>query len=331
MAPEEAARLIERDPKNREVLFPYLNGKDLNTHPEQKPSRWVINFFDWPIEKAREFPECFDLVVRNVKPSRDALGGGNPTARDRARRWWQFARPTRALYEAIENLDLVIVTSIVSKHLSFAYADSRTVFAHRLAVVAAHCPHELSCLSSGVFEAWARKNSSTLEDRMNFSPSDAFETFPFPEDYSALEDIGETYHERRKEWMLREQVGLTGFYNHLHDPAEKDDLVQSMRDLTVELDRKVLDLYDWSDLDLQHDFHETRLGTRFEPSEAAKAELNNRLLQLNHDRYAEEQEAAGGKKKTSKARKKSSGRKKKAGTKRPSKPGSLSLFEEDAS
>ena len=45
----EAHALIERDPKNAEVLFPYLNGEDLNSHPEQKPSRWVINFWDWPL------------------------------------------------------------------------------------------------------------------------------------------------------------------------------------------------------------------------------------------------------------------------------------------
>jgi hypothetical protein len=33
------------------ALLPYLNGKDLNSHPEHEPSRWVINFWDWPLAR----------------------------------------------------------------------------------------------------------------------------------------------------------------------------------------------------------------------------------------------------------------------------------------
>jgi hypothetical protein len=46
LEPDEAEALIAKDPRNADCLFPYLNGEDLNSHPEQQPSRWVINFFD---------------------------------------------------------------------------------------------------------------------------------------------------------------------------------------------------------------------------------------------------------------------------------------------
>jgi len=46
-----AEALIAIDPRNAEVLFPYINGDDLNSHPEHKPSRWVINFWDWPLDR----------------------------------------------------------------------------------------------------------------------------------------------------------------------------------------------------------------------------------------------------------------------------------------
>ncbi len=59
LEPEEAQRLLEKDARNREILFPYLNGEDLNSRPDQSPSRWVINFFDWPIEKAAAIPRLF--------------------------------------------------------------------------------------------------------------------------------------------------------------------------------------------------------------------------------------------------------------------------------
>ena len=56
MSPEEAQTLIDKDPKNADVLRPYLGGEDLNQSPTQTAPRWIINFFDWPEEKARQYP-----------------------------------------------------------------------------------------------------------------------------------------------------------------------------------------------------------------------------------------------------------------------------------
>lgn len=46
--------------------------------------------------------------------------------------------------------------------------------------------------------------------------------------------------------------------------------------------------YRWQDLDLGHGFHETKQGIRFTISEAARREVLDRLLALNHQRHAEE-------------------------------------------
>ncbi|MGE4029912.1 MAG: restriction endonuclease [Thermoleophilia bacterium] len=73
LSPEEASALIERDARNREVLFPYLTGQDLQSRPDQSPSRWVINFFDWTEERAREYEEPFAIVERLVRPERARL------------------------------------------------------------------------------------------------------------------------------------------------------------------------------------------------------------------------------------------------------------------
>ena len=51
----EAQEWIATDPRNVEVLFPYLNGEDLNSRPDSSASRWVIDFNDWPEERARQF------------------------------------------------------------------------------------------------------------------------------------------------------------------------------------------------------------------------------------------------------------------------------------
>lgn len=127
MSEEEAKSFIEKDPKNAEVLFPYLNGDDLNSDPEQKPSRWVINFFDWPVDRdsggswhssnerdrkvylqsghvpsdypnrvASDFPELLEIVRTRVKPDRD-----KQKRECRKKYWWHFGEKTIALYHTI--------------------------------------------------------------------------------------------------------------------------------------------------------------------------------------------------------------------------------------
>jgi hypothetical protein len=50
----------------------------------------------------------------------------------------------------------------------------------------------------------------------------------------------------------------------------------------------VRDAYGWSDLDLDHGFHDTPQGLRFTLGPTARTEVLDRLLELNHQRYAEE-------------------------------------------
>ena len=64
--------------------------------------------------------------------------------------------------------------------------------------------------------------------------------------------------------------------------------IERLRELHVELDYAVRDAYGWTDLQLDHHHWETPQGMRFTVSPAAKDELLDRLLELNHQRYAEE-------------------------------------------
>ena len=105
LEPEAAETLIAKDPRNRDVLFPYISGEDINSRPDQSPSRWVINFHDWSLVRAEAYPDCMAIVREKVKPERDKLAFGDATARDRARRWWQFGRPTINLYSAIAGME----------------------------------------------------------------------------------------------------------------------------------------------------------------------------------------------------------------------------------
>ena len=48
----EMQRLIEADPRNRDVIFPYIGGEEVNTSPTHAHHRYVINFRDWPLRRA---------------------------------------------------------------------------------------------------------------------------------------------------------------------------------------------------------------------------------------------------------------------------------------
>jgi hypothetical protein len=283
LEPEEAQQLIEKDARNRGVLFPYLNGEDLNSRPDQSPSRWVINFFDWPIEKAMQYPDCFRIIEEKVKSER--MKNNRKIYRDY---WWQHGEKRPALYHTIAGMKRLLVVSLVTHHVGLAFVPANQVFAHRLAVFPLETLAYFALLQSNFHEPWARDYSSSLETRINYSPSDCFETFPFPARLTGLDPIGERYHEHRRQVMLARQEGLTKTYNRFHDPDETCANIQTLRQLHVEMDQAVAAAYGWTDLDLGHGFHQTKQGLRYTISEPARREVLARLLKLNHERYAEE-------------------------------------------
>jgi len=283
LEPEEAQTLIAKDPRNKDVLFPYLNGEDLNSRFDQSPSRWVINFHDWPLEKAETYPECIKIVREKVKPQRE-----NQNDKIGKDFWWRFLRTRPELYSTIADMKLVMVRSRVANIHSVALVPNGWVYNERL-VIFAHC--SFTIIQSNVHEVWAREYSSTLRTDMMYSPSDCFEAFPFPENTKNLDDIGERYYTHRQYIMLKNQEGLTKTYNRFHDPQENDKDIITLRELHKEMDEAVAKAYGWDDLKLEHGFHETKQGLRYTISEAARREVLDRLLLLNHQRHEEEAKA----------------------------------------
>jgi hypothetical protein len=287
LEPSEAQGLIQIDGRNAEVLFPYMNGEDLNSRPDQSPSRWVINFFDWPLERAEQYGEPMRIVREKVKPERDQ----NNRAQYR-KRWWQYGERRPGLQAAIAGLSQVLVAPVVTKYLSFVLVPNNQVFAHRLVVLAIDDPARFSVLQADVYDHWARSFSSTLKMDLNFSPSDCFTNFPFPAHaaVSGLAAVGKQYHEHRAELTLSRQEGLTNIYNHLHDRSDRSSDIEKFRELHVELNQAVIAAYGWSDLTPSFDFYPLGKETRFRWSDTVNKAVMSRLLSLNADRHRKESE-----------------------------------------
>ena len=290
LEPEEAREWIAEDPRNAEVLFPYLNGEDLNSRPDCSASRWVIDFGLREFRGVETYRLPFSRVVERVKPQRESV-----KVDYRRKYWWRFAAWAPSMRKAIADLDEALVIALVSKTAMPARVPTGQVFSHKLAVFATDRFTDQAVLSSSLHLMWVMRYSSTMRTDLNYSPSDVFETFPRPEPTAELEAIGRTLDAERREIMLRRGLGLTRLYNLVNDPGLKagaDPDVDRMRAIHVELDAAVAAAYGWEDLDLAHGFHTYRKMTRWTVPPATRVEILDRLLEENHRRAAAEAAAA---------------------------------------
>lgn len=283
----EVEQLLSENASYLDVLFPYLDGRDLNISPTGSASRWIINFSDWPLVKAARYEAPFEIVSDRVYPERAAY------AEARGRNyWWQHIRPRAGLYRRLAAFDRVIVMARVSKTLMPVMASARQVLHEKLVVFVSDSPALLGLLSSAFHWWWAVTGGTTLRKDATYTPESKFETFPRPESsqqaWERVHVAGHVLDEFRADLMIRADLGLTKTYNRVHNPDESDPEIDRLRELHVDLDHAVRDAYGWSDLELDHHHWETPQGMRFTVSPAAKDELLDRLLELNHERYAAE-------------------------------------------
>ncbi len=255
-------RLIAENPKNAEVIFPYIGGEEVNSSPTHAHHRHVINFGERSEEECRqEWPELMWIVEQKVKPERDQLKD-NADGRRRKQSWWQFGRSTPALDASIAGIDRVLTNSQVSSHICFAFKEADSVFGHTLYVYPLETVEWIAIMQSSAHGIWSLFQCSSLEERLRYTAADCFETFPFPTallDSAAsdpaheatrqsFEAIGERYHQFRAELMVSNNEGLTSTYNRFHDPAETSSGLLELRRLHGEMDQAVLAAYGWSDV-----------------------------------------------------------------------------------
>ncbi len=281
MEQSEAEALIEEDAKNAEVLFPYVIGADLNRRPDCSASRWIINFQDWPLERAERYSLPMDRVRRFVKPERD-----RNKRQSRRERWWWYAERAPELYQAISGLDHVLAISLTSSTVAPVRVKTGRVFDQTCVVFALNGFANLALLGSSVHQCWVLRYGSTLETRIRYIQSNVFVTFPRPSSTSRLEELGETLDTERRELMLGRSLGLTKLYNQVHDPDVADPAIVRLREVHAEVDQAVLEAYGWADLDPGIGHHKTKIGTRWTVSPRARFELLDRLLVEDHRRAA---------------------------------------------
>jgi len=243
--------LIAQDQSNADCVSPYLGGEEVNDGPIHAYHRHVINFEDFPLRRAplaeswalsddrkremclrngvvpldypgrvaADWQELLKIVEQNVKPHRD-----NDNRDGYRRYWWQFAEKRVELNRFLKSVRYVLVTSRVTECLGFCQLPAKTVFAESLVVIGLSGWSAVSILQSRVHSVWAYFFGSSLGTTLRYSPSDCFETFPFPfgfETNGALDVAGSEYYEFRAALMQDLWLGLTEIYNLFHSPDDE--------------------------------------------------------------------------------------------------------------
>jgi uncharacterized protein (DUF433 family) len=321
----EAKELIRKNSLNKDVVFPYINGSDLNSTPNLINRRWIINFHDFTLEKAKEYKEPFEIINEKVYPIRS-----NNKRKIYREKWWQYAEKQIQIYKVTPSLSKVLVRTQASKHSVFEFVSNDYVYDQKLVVFLTDSYAFYSILNSTIHEVWSGKFSGDFGGILNYSPTRNFESFPLinlANENTFLVNIGKTYQSQRKLLLVNLHLGLTQVYNFFHtksiqatnldkkdkqvvalqkhlektpDTISFEEAVQGiikLRELHKQMDEAVLEAYGWQDIALRHDFYEVDYlpendRVRYTIHPEARKEVLKRLLELNH-KIHEEEVAAG--------------------------------------
>lgn len=275
------------------IVRQYIGGSDL---VQVSRKRWIIDFFGLTEREALSTaPELYQRVRNLVKPKRD-----QNKRQTRRENWWLYGENAPKLRRAITRINRYIGTPDTSKFKPFVFIPAQTLPDVGVYSVATDDAFVLGTLSSIVHQDWLKAVAPTLEDRPRWKPAIVFDPFPFPDPTDAqkarIRELGERLDAHRKARQAEHpDLTLTGMYNVLEklraeeplNEKERDihdrGLVTVLKDIHDQLDAAVLEAYGWADL---------MERARTEAPEVVEQEILQRLVDLNHERAAEE---AGGK------------------------------------
>ncbi|MGY6588647.1 MAG: DNA methyltransferase [Wenzhouxiangella sp.] len=311
VSPAEAQKLVsEVSPEHQTIVREYRNGRDLTQTPR---GVMVIDAYGYDRDELRLYaPAVYQHIVSKVKPDRDQN-------RDRHSRenWWLHRRLREDLRSMLIGIDHFFATVETSKHRFFQKLTGDVIPDNKLICFALPNDSLLGMLSSRLHVAWALRSGSNLG--MGNDPvyvkTRCFETFPFPEADEVTATRIATLAEQLDAHRKRQQeqhpgLTMTGMYNVLEklrrqalpgstEPPltakEKEiheqGLVAVLRELHDDLDRAVFQAYGWQDLAeklVGRPGATTPWPEKPEDQQEAEEQLLQRLVDLNHQRAAEE-------------------------------------------
>ena len=141
--------------------------------------------------------------------------------------------------------------SALAQHHALAFLPSRMVYAHALILFPYDTYAAFCAIQARPHDVWSAFLGGSRGQGRSYTPSDCFETFPFPSEWNcrkSLENAGAEYYAHRRVTMVQRGEGLTQIYNRFHAPEEHSEDITRLRDLHSVMDSAVFAAYGWSDI-----------------------------------------------------------------------------------
>jgi len=279
----EWTRFLAAEPAIQDYLRPYVNAEILCSSPSLTGDRMAVDFG----EKEKRDLVGVSALVAHLEEQVSAERAAQTRQIHEHRPWLHWDKRTESYTEA-RKLDRIIVCPNLSKHVPLLFADPEWLFSKGVKFFVTDRSDDYAVLQSSFFYSWVVATSTLRGSTIAFSTRNSLDTYAAPPYTQALSDAGARLWTSRADTMRERSAGITTLLNMVNDQAITETAIDALRTLQRDVDGAVCAAYGWTDLELDHDFRETPLGLRYTIPEVVKTEALDRLLELNHARYAEE-------------------------------------------
>lgn len=249
LSPQEAVAILAKHPDHRDVLFPYMTGRDLVE--SNGPTRWIIDLGQRDMLAAAPYATAFGILQERVMPDvlakaeAEKLATGLETTRwtRMAQRWWQFRDWMPGTVAAVNARARYIVCPRVTKRPTFAFVSREIRPDMQLMVFAFDDDYSYGILQSSAHWAWLVAKCSKLKADFRYTAESVFDTLPWPQSPNekallAVAAAGREIRRIRDETLTKLKGGLRALYRTLELPG-----ANPLKDAHAVLDAAVLAAY----------------------------------------------------------------------------------------
>jgi hypothetical protein len=250
LSPGEAAEMIQADARNREVIHPFLIGRNMLTG-NGSPSEWVIDFQTRTMLEASAYPKPFAHVQSLVLPTRECKAQEGKTADGEQRShhkgflkyWWRHSFDRPEMINLLATMPRYIVCSDTTKRPVFEFISRDIRPDHKLRVFAFADDYSFGIMQSHAHWLWFVTKCSKLKSDFNYTSSTVFDTFPWPQTATVkqIDAVAVAARELRRvraEALPKMKGGLRALYRTLELPG-----ANPLKDAHAALDTAVLTAY----------------------------------------------------------------------------------------
>jgi type II restriction/modification system DNA methylase subunit YeeA len=161
--------------KNSAVVKRYVTVADIVGRGKDE---WIIDFFGLSLDEASLFEAPFSEIERSILESR----AGNRDPRQ-LKNWWLFRRSGEQARSVLSDKKRLLSTGLVTKHRVFRWLDPAMIPDTRVILIDSQSDIMFGLLSSRFHEKWSLATCQYhgVGNDPVYTPTDCFETFPFPQ------------------------------------------------------------------------------------------------------------------------------------------------------